>query len=175
MDFNRHVKNDTLMLVLPTDTINANELISFLQSNTRITQLTLCLCSIDDRGAEVLANSSCLKRLDLHGNKIGDEGAKALANSPYLTNLKELSLSSNKIGGEGIEALARSQGPKVKLDPGAETIFYSFLSSKKYSSNQVIDKKSIKKMIFDAAQYGTRDYSASIVKYILTQSNKYPF
>lgn len=69
-----------------------------------------------------------VKRLDLHGNKIGDEDTKALANSLYLTNLKELSLRSNKIGGEGIEALARSQGPKVKLGPGAETIFYSFLS-----------------------------------------------
>ncbi|WP_353269999.1 hypothetical protein [Wolbachia endosymbiont (group A) of Myopa testacea] len=175
MDFNRHVKNDTLMLVLPTDTINANELISFLQSNTRITKLTLCLCFIDDRGAEVLANFSCLKRLkrlDLYGNKIGDEGAKALANSPYLTNLKELSLSSNKIGGEGIEALARSQGPKVKLDPGAETIFYSFLSSKKHSSNQVVDEENVRKMTFKVARY---DRDASIIKYILTKPDKYPF
>lgn len=175
MDFNRHVKNDTLILVLPTDTINANELISFLQSNTRITKLTLCLYFIDDRGAEVLANSSCLKRLkrlDLHGNKIGDEGAKALANSPYFTNLKELSLSSNKIGGEGIEALARSQGSKVKLDPGAETIFYSFLSSKKHSSNQVVDEENVKKMTFKVSRY---DRDASIIKYILTKPDKYPF
>ncbi len=118
MDFNRHVKNDTLVLVLPTDTINANELISFLQSNTHITKLFFRNDKIDDEGAKALAKLPNLTSLDLRYNKIGDEGAKALAQSKTLI---KLNLGHNKISDEGAKALAQSK-TLIKLNLGHNKI-----------------------------------------------------
>ncbi|WP_264730770.1 AAA family ATPase [Wolbachia endosymbiont (group B) of Episyrphus balteatus] len=105
MDFSQFVKGDFLDLY--SKTINISELVSFLQSNLSITELSLKSCYIGDEGAKALANGNLanLTQLNLSWNSIGDEGAKALANG-NLANLTQLNLSWNSIGDEGAEALA---------------------------------------------------------------------
>jgi len=51
---------------------------------------------------------SSLKRLNLGGNRIGDEGAKLLAESPIFSKLQWRELGGNDLGPEGIRAICRS-------------------------------------------------------------------
>ncbi|WP_349967869.1 hypothetical protein [Wolbachia endosymbiont of Armadillidium arcangelii] len=102
MNFNKHVQGGKLRL--DYQRVDIKELISFLQENRGITQLSLRDCSIDEEGVKALAKLTNLTKLDLCDNKIGDEGVKALAK---LTNLTVLDLSLNKIGEEGVKALAK--------------------------------------------------------------------
>ncbi|EOD22570.1 hypothetical protein EMIHUDRAFT_469610 [Emiliania huxleyi CCMP1516] len=64
--------------------------------------------------AEVLASGPRHWKLDLEGNKIGDEGCKALAaalgKEGAAPRLKELCLGRNQIGDEGCKALAAALG-----------------------------------------------------------------
>jgi len=51
-----------------------------------------------------------LRRLNLHGNKIGPASLRALVNSGNLTELIELNLGLNPLGDEGCRVLAGTQG-----------------------------------------------------------------
>ena len=51
---------------------------------------------------------SNLKRLNLGGNRIGNEGAKLLAESPVFSKLQWLELGGNDLGPEGIRSICRS-------------------------------------------------------------------
>ena len=142
MIFNRHVEGNRLCL--RGKKVDINNLISFLQENKNIKELSLSLCKIGNEGAEALADGNLpnlthldlsinkidkegaealskvnlpnLTELNLSYNNIGTEGAKALA-SGKLTNLTELHLSNNNIGNEGIEALANGNlGNLTQLD-----------------------------------------------------------
>ncbi|WP_341810931.1 hypothetical protein [Wolbachia endosymbiont (group B) of Chesias legatella] len=117
MDFSEYVVGNKLSLNEEVE-VDINKLISFLQKNKNITELSLIHCNIGNEGAKALANSNLtnLTELDLHRNNIGNEGAKALANS-NLTNLTELDLHRNNIGNEGAKALANSNLTNLtKLD-----------------------------------------------------------
>ncbi|WP_353278995.1 hypothetical protein [Wolbachia endosymbiont (group B) of Longitarsus flavicornis] len=101
MNFIQYTRGNRLRLY--DQEVDINKLISFLQKNKNITELSLIHCNIGNEGAKALANLTNLTELDLHRNNIGNEGAKALAN---LTNLTKLDLWFNDIGKEGAKALA---------------------------------------------------------------------
>ncbi|WP_349966966.1 hypothetical protein [Wolbachia endosymbiont of Armadillidium arcangelii] len=101
MNFNEFIEGNGLFL--NDKKVNIKELISFLQENRNITQLSLKNCNIGDKEAKALANLTNLTVLNLDNNNIGDEGAKALVN---LTKLTALGLAYNNIGDEGAKALA---------------------------------------------------------------------
>ncbi|WP_265041421.1 TomO hydrophobic C-terminal domain-containing protein [Wolbachia endosymbiont (group B) of Melanostoma mellinum] len=105
MNFIQYTRGNRLRL--HDQEVDINKLISFLQENKNIIELSLSSCKIGNEGAKALANSNLtnLTELDLHRNNIGKEGAKALANS-NLTNLTKLDLWFNDIGKEGAKALA---------------------------------------------------------------------
>ncbi len=106
MNFFQHVNGKAL--ALSHSVINVSKLVNFLRSNTRITELSLLSCNIDDKGAEALANGnlSNLTSLNLSGNGIGDLGAEALANG-NLSNLTSLNLDGNEeISVQGANVLA---------------------------------------------------------------------
>jgi uncharacterized protein (TIGR02996 family) len=76
-----------------------NELpFSAIPALQRLRELDLSWCALNDRHAEVLAQSpylANLKRLDLSDNSdIGDQGARALIASPYLQRVEWLGLES---------------------------------------------------------------------------------
>ncbi|WP_264377796.1 leucine-rich repeat domain-containing protein [Wolbachia endosymbiont (group B) of Philonthus cognatus] len=125
MNFNKHVNDNKLLLVKKR--VDIKKLLSFLQENKNITELSINHCGIGKEGAEALANSENLKNfttLNLRGNNIGKEGAEALANSENLKNLTTLNLIGNNIGKEGAEALANSENLKnlTTLDLGWNNI-----------------------------------------------------
>ncbi|MGL9757427.1 MAG: hypothetical protein ACR5LA_00870 [Wolbachia sp.] len=128
--FNQYVTGNSLNL--KNREINIRELISFLQSNSNITELNVKGCKIGYEKAKELAKLTNLTSLDLSWNKIGAEGIKELAKLTNLTfldlalnvvrnrlygegvkesakfvNLTSLDLSWNKIGAEGIKELAK--------------------------------------------------------------------
>ena len=64
-------------------------------------------------GAKALSQSlylSCLIRLDMAQNNIGDEGAQALSESLTLFDLKYLDVFGNGISTEGQELLKNAEG-----------------------------------------------------------------
>ncbi|WP_264704326.1 TomO hydrophobic C-terminal domain-containing protein [Wolbachia endosymbiont (group B) of Apotomis betuletana] len=103
MIFSQYVEGNRLHLY--DKKVDINNLISYLQENKNIKELSLSSCKIGNEGAKALAdgNLTNLTQLDLSLNMIGKEGAEALAN---LTNLTQLNLKNNSIGNEGAEALA---------------------------------------------------------------------
>ncbi|WP_395461041.1 hypothetical protein [Wolbachia endosymbiont (group B) of Ablattaria laevigata] len=105
MIFSQYVKDNRLHLY--DKKVDINNLISYLQENKNIKELSLGSCQIGNEGAKALANLTNLTQLDLSYNNIDKEGAKALADS-NLTNLTQLNLNYNQIGKEGAEALADS-------------------------------------------------------------------
>ncbi|WP_265030495.1 TomO hydrophobic C-terminal domain-containing protein [Wolbachia endosymbiont (group B) of Athalia cordata] len=107
MDFSEYVKGNILDVY--NEQVDINNLISFLQENKNITELSLTWCGIDKEGAKAFADVDLtnLTQLNLTGNNIGNEEAEALAKS-NLTNLTTLDLSHNDIGNEGAKALAKS-------------------------------------------------------------------
>src|SRR5262249_41070008 len=83
---------------------------------TGLKHLALYLTDLGDEGAEAIADSGILKRLevlDLHNGSITDEGARALAGCPDLTHLKRLRVSQNALTRAGVKAL---QDTGVDLD-----------------------------------------------------------
>ncbi|WP_425386408.1 TomO hydrophobic C-terminal domain-containing protein [Wolbachia endosymbiont (group A) of Barypeithes pellucidus] len=186
-------------LELSSNNISAESAEALANGNlTNLKKLNLNHCKVGDEGAEALANGNLtnLKKLNLFSNNISAEGAEALAKD-NLPNLTSLDLGCNNIGNKGaealanvnltkftkfdlsynnidfehIEVLARSKCSGIKLNNRDQKVFYDFLL-KKCSNNQVVDKESIKKMIFNVAR---SNYSGDLVRYILTQPDKYPF
>ncbi|WP_264374914.1 MULTISPECIES: TomO hydrophobic C-terminal domain-containing protein [unclassified Wolbachia] len=107
MDFSEYVKGNILYVF--SEQVDINNLISFLQENKNITELSLIWCMIGNKGAKALAdvNLTNLTQLNLSGNNIGNEGVEAFAKS-NLTNLTKLDLSANIICVKGAKALADS-------------------------------------------------------------------
>ncbi|WP_264730462.1 leucine-rich repeat domain-containing protein [Wolbachia endosymbiont (group B) of Episyrphus balteatus] len=107
MIFSQYVEGNRLHLY--DKKVDINNLISYLQENKNIKELSLSSCKIGNEGAKALANGNLtnLTQLNLSFNNIDKEGAKALANG-NLTNLTQLDLSFNNIGKEGAKALADS-------------------------------------------------------------------
>ncbi|WP_265017231.1 TomO hydrophobic C-terminal domain-containing protein [Wolbachia endosymbiont (group A) of Epistrophe grossularia] len=137
-----------------------------------LASLELSNNNISAEGAEALAKDNLpnLTSLGLSCNNIGNKGAEALANV-NLTKFTKLDLFGNNIDFEHIEVLARSQCSGIKLGDRDQKVFYDFLL-KKCSNNQVVDEESIKRMIFIVAR---SNHSGDLVRYILTQPDKYPF
>ncbi|WP_277750563.1 leucine-rich repeat domain-containing protein, partial [Wolbachia endosymbiont of Nilaparvata lugens] len=71
MNFSEYVKENKLFLT--NVRVDINQLISFLQENKNITELSLENCHIGDEGAKALAdgNLTNLTLLDLNSNHIG--------------------------------------------------------------------------------------------------------
>lgn len=93
--------------------IDADEPATFLGCPhlLKLRKLDLHGNEIGDKGAALLAgcsNLASLTHLFLSENQIGLPGAQALADSPYLGNLRVLVLHRNPIGNSGALALANS-------------------------------------------------------------------
>ncbi|RDD35276.1 Ran GTPase-activating protein [Wolbachia endosymbiont of Cylisticus convexus] len=146
MNFNEHVQGDKLYFDHQEE-VDIKKLISFLQKNRNITQLSLMVCGIDEKGAKELAKLTNLTEFNLSYNSIGDEGAKELAK---LTNLTELNLDDNKIGDEGAKALAKlTNFTKLSLEnneigeEGAKALAnLTNLEDEVYASSKVKNKQS---------------------------------
>ncbi|MDD9335438.1 MAG: AAA family ATPase, partial [Rickettsiaceae bacterium] len=112
MNFQNYVNDNKLYL--EGQKVDINELISFLQKNKNITQLSLIRSNVNGEDIKILASSDLknLTTLNLGWNDIGHQGAEALAKSENLKNLTTLHLARNLIGNEGAEALAKSENLK---------------------------------------------------------------
>lgn len=119
-DIERLKKNDPAITILNLcgERIykdGAASLAAAIQANTYLEWLDLQDSNIGDEGAAILAadvleqNYSTIKKLNLHGNKIGNNGATALATALKInTSLWELDLCFNFINDEGVSMLAKA-------------------------------------------------------------------
>jgi len=185
MNFSEHVKENELSL---KDTrVNINQLISFLQENKNITELSLKNCDIGDEGAKALANGNLtnLTRLFLMRSNIGDAGVKALANG-NLTNLIRFCCSGDNFGAKEAKALAESGECCEFIDKFASTYrnnitglcyhLKNLWSQAREESNgnvSKLDKKVAKDFFFYLAEYNYP--KKEVIEPFLDDFNKYPF
>lgn len=84
--------------------------LTYLENNPEITQLSLASNRIGSRGAEILAKNTTIKELDISANRLGDAGAKALAKN---TTLEVLRIYVNGLYTEAFIALAENNTLKA--------------------------------------------------------------
>ncbi|WP_264336558.1 MULTISPECIES: TomO hydrophobic C-terminal domain-containing protein [unclassified Wolbachia] len=132
------------------------------------------------------ANLEETQYLNLNLCKISDGVIEALLEKSHtLKEFKHLLLMNHRLSAKGIEALAqlehslKDRGQElnvihVTLNSSYECkAFYDFLKNEyKNQSSNTVNADSIKKMIFDIAR---SDNNGDWLKYILEQSEKYPF
>uniref|UniRef100_A0AAU7YL73 Ankyrin repeat domain protein n=1 Tax=Wolbachia endosymbiont of Oeneis ivallda TaxID=3171168 RepID=A0AAU7YL73_9RICK len=132
------------------------------------------------------ANLEETQHLDLNWCEIDDRVIKALLEKSHtLKKFKRLLLMDHRLSAKGIEDLAQLEhsfkNRKEKFNVEHVQFyssdeckaFYDFLKNEyKNQSSNTVNADSIKKMIFDIAR---SDNTGNWVKYILEQSEKYPF
>lgn len=92
-------------------------LIDTFHGNTKLIEISVGSCNIDDISALKTCSIPNLSSLSLHGNKIGSNGCKALSYmlKRKVSSLSYLDLGDNSIGDEGAEILATSLKQNSKL------------------------------------------------------------
>ncbi|WP_143689006.1 TomO hydrophobic C-terminal domain-containing protein [Wolbachia endosymbiont of Nilaparvata lugens] len=185
MNFSEYVKENKLFLT--NVRVDINQLISFLQENKNITELSLENCHIGDEGAKALAdgNLTNLTLLDLNSNRIGEEGAKAFATG-NLTNLDRLCLTGDNFGGKEAKAFAESEEYCELIDKffyimnGRHNISFCrdlkglWSQAREESNGNVskLDKKVVKDFFFYLVQHHVLK---EVIELFLDDFDKYPF
>jgi Leucine-rich repeat (LRR) protein len=90
----------------PLNADDMQQLVSAINkhNNPHVKTLLFYDNEIDDKGAEILSQLTCVEELALDSNEITNVGAKALAK---MSNLKSLKVAGNEIGNEGFEELIK--------------------------------------------------------------------
>lgn len=128
-----------------------DKLLQALQRNTCLKRLDLSYNKIGDIGAKDLAANKILYTLNLGGNRIGDPGAKDLAAN---TTLRVLDMSNNSIGDLGTTALAandmlkslRISGSGISLESINEFLFNATLTDLEFFPLPEIDEQMLNKV-----------------------------
>ena len=98
-----------------------------LQTNSTMTILDICLCSISDEGAESLAKALAINRsledLNIGNNKIGDNGISSIATALQRNiTLTKLNISFCNISDDGAKSLARA----LAVNRSLQTLYVSY-------------------------------------------------
>jgi hypothetical protein len=111
MDFNKYVKGEILS-VISYDTIDINELASFLQNTPSITSLNLTGLNVGNQSITGLSKLKSLTSFTLSFDYISGKRAKELAEFPDSISL---ALASNEISNEGAQELAKLKNISILI------------------------------------------------------------